>query len=87
MVTTMISYTLVNLFMENTLKIHGMLLEIISDQDPKSLNEFWTMLLKMCEIKIKLSTPLHPKTNGQIERTNRTIITIFVSLRLWEVSK
>jgi hypothetical protein len=61
------------LFMRNVFKFHGMPSEIISDRDCKFVSEFWTILFKMCGTKIKLSTAYHPETDGQTERTNRTL--------------
>jgi hypothetical protein len=61
------------LFMRNIFKFHGMPSEIINDRDCKFVSEFWTTLFKMCGTKIKLSTAYHPETDGQTERTNRTL--------------
>lgn len=72
-VTTVTASGVADIFMKNIFKIHGMPSEIISDRDPKFLSEFWITLFKMCGTKIKLSTAYHPETDGQTERTNRTI--------------
>lgn len=43
----------------------------------KKLSECWNTLFKVCGIKIKLNAAYHPKTYGQIERTNKTSRTCF----------
>jgi hypothetical protein len=72
-VSTVTASGVAELFMRNVFKFHGMPSEIISDRDRKFVSEFWTTLFKMCGTKIKLSTAYHPETDGQTERTNRTL--------------
>ena len=49
---------------------------IISDQDNKFLNTFFSNLWSMLNIKLIKSTTFHPQTDGQIEVVNRIIIHI-----------
>ena len=63
----------VEFFMRNIFKFHGMPSEIISDRDCKFVSEFWTTLFKICGTEIKLSTAYHPKIDGQTKQTNRTL--------------
>jgi hypothetical protein len=67
MVSTISTSRIVELFMKNVFKFHGMPSEIISDRDRKFVCEFWTTLFKMFGTKIKLSTAYHPETDGQAE--------------------
>lgn len=72
-VTTVTAYGVAELFMREIFKHHGIPREIISDRDRKFVSEFWTTLFKLCGTKIKLSTAYHPESDGQTERTNRTL--------------
>ena len=71
--TTVTAYGVAELFMREIFKHHGIPREIISDRGRKFVSEFWTTLFKLCGTKIKLSTAYHPETDGQTERTNRTL--------------
>jgi len=52
---------------------HGIPKSIISDRDPLFTSNFWATLLAMIGTKRRLSTAYHPQTDGQTERTNRTM--------------
>jgi len=49
---------------------------IVSDQGPHFCNRSIGVLLQKYEVMLKLSTPYHPKTNGQAEISNREIKSI-----------
>jgi hypothetical protein len=72
-VTTVTASGVADLFMKQVFRHCGIPSEIISDRDPNFVSEFWTTLFKLCGTKIKLSTAYHPETDGQTERTNRTL--------------
>ncbi len=72
-ITTVTAYGVAELFMREIFKHHGIPREIISDRDRKFVSEFWTILFKLCGTKIKLSSAYHPESDGQTERTNRTL--------------
>jgi len=61
------------LFFEHVIKHHGLPLEIISDRDPKFAGVFWQTLTARFGTRSRLSTAFHPQTDGQTERTNRTL--------------
>ena len=73
MVTTIIAFGIVELFMREILRYDGIPREIINDKDCKFTSDFWTTFFKLCETKIKLSTSYHLETHGQIEQTNRIL--------------
>ena len=55
------------------LRHHRILESIMTDQSQLFISKFWSLLYYFLRIKKKLSTALHPQTNGQTERQNRMI--------------
>jgi hypothetical protein len=47
--------------------------EIICDRDKKFAIEFWKFLFKLCGTKISMSLAYHLVTDGQIEKTNKSL--------------
>ncbi|KAI3632133.1 hypothetical protein MIR68_009969 [Amoeboaphelidium protococcarum] len=62
-----------DLFVLHIFKYHGLPKKIISDRDPKFTAEFWKCLMSNLGTKLALSTAHHPQTDGQSERSIRTI--------------
>ena len=52
---------------------HGLPDSIVSDRDPRFNSEVWRDLCAMMGIDLRMSTAFHPRTDGQVERTNRVI--------------
>src|ERR1044072_1219123 len=52
---------------------HGCLKKILSDKGTHFNNQLVEKLVKKFQIKHKFSTPYHPKTNGLVERFNKTL--------------
>lgn len=46
---------------------------IVSDRDVRFTGEFWGQFWEKMGTKLDMSTAYHPQSNGQTERTNRTI--------------
>ena len=61
------------LYFSNIFRLHGLSRCIISDRDPRFTSTFWKELMKHLRTKLNMSTAYHPQTDGQTERTHRTI--------------
>lgn len=58
---------------DRIIRHHGMPKTIISDRDKLFTSNYWATLVSAIGIQRKLSTAYHPETDGQTERTNRTL--------------
>ncbi len=70
------TFTAINfatLFLHQIFRLHGLPITIVSDRDPRFTSSFWTAFTKMVNITRSLSTAYRPQTDGQTERTNRTL--------------
>jgi hypothetical protein len=56
-------------YITEIVRLHGALVSIISDRDPKFTSRFWGALQKDFGTRLHLSTSHHPQTDGQSERT------------------
>ena len=72
-ITIVTAYRNVELFIRENFKHHENLREFMNDRCRKFVSDLWTIQFKLCGIKIKSSTVYHPKTDGQTERTNKTL--------------
>ena len=61
------------LFERSVFKLHGLPRTIISDRGPQFVSEFWKELHRAQGTEVRLSTAYHPQSDGQSERTNRTM--------------
>ena len=52
---------------------------IVSDQDYKSVSNFWRKMYSVLGITLDLSTDFHPQMDGQSERTMQTLEDLFRS--------
>jgi hypothetical protein len=61
------------LFINHVFANHGLPRTLISDRGTVWNNKFWLHVSKMLRVKHLMSTAYHPQTDGQTERTNRTL--------------
>lgn len=62
-----------SLLMQHVFARHGVPREIVSDRDPRFTSTAWRDATKALGIDLAMSTAFHPQTDGQTERTNRTV--------------
>ncbi|GJS33664.1 putative nucleotidyltransferase, ribonuclease H [Tanacetum coccineum] len=60
-------------YLKEVVSRHGVPVSIISDQDSKFTSQFWKSLNKVLCTQLDMSTPYHPQTDGQSERTIQTL--------------
>ena len=61
------------LFLDCVYRLHGMPLRLVSDRDPRITSDFFSSLFRRLGTTFNTSTAYHPTTDGQTERTNRTL--------------
>ena len=54
-------------------RVHGVPLSIVLDQDPKFTSGFWNSLQSTLGTEIRFSTAYHPQIDGQSERALQTL--------------
>ncbi|KAM1165289.1 hypothetical protein ACFX2G_025166 [Malus domestica] len=64
---------LAELFISKIVKYHGVLVSIISDQDPRFTSKFWVAFQEALGSRLLYSTTYRPQTDGQSERTIQTM--------------
>ena len=62
-------------FVKDIFSQHGLPMEIISDRDTKFTSKFWEQVTEALGVRRCLSTSfhVHPRSDGQTERTNRVV--------------
>lgn len=61
------------IFPHEFVRLHGLPLTIVLDRDVKFVSYFYKTLWAKIGTKLKLSSALHPQTDGQIEVVNRNL--------------
>ena len=60
-------------YVDEIVRLHGVPLSIVSDRDPRFTSRFWGSLQQALGTKLHFSTAFHPQTDGQSERTIKTL--------------
>ncbi|KAA0045487.1 hypothetical protein IC582_016192 [Cucumis melo] len=61
------------LYMIEVVRLHGVLVSIISDRDARFTSKFWKGLQLALGTRLDFSTTFHPQTDGQTERLNQIL--------------
>ena len=69
--------TLTELYINEIVKLHGVSMSIVSDQDPRFTSRFWPKLQKALDTTLHFSPVFHHQTNGQFGRTIQTLEDMF----------
>nr|GEW61275.1 putative reverse transcriptase domain-containing protein [Tanacetum cinerariifolium] len=64
---------LAKIYLKEVVTMHGILVSIISDCDPRFTSNFWSSLQNALGTRLDMSTAYHPETDGQSERTIQTL--------------
>ena len=59
---------LVDLYVNEIVRLHGIPLLIVSDRDPRFTSRFWKELQSAFGTRLNFSIAFHPQTNGQSEK-------------------
>ena len=54
-------------------KLHGVPMCIVSERDQRFTSDFWKSFQEALGSKLRLSLAFHPQTNGQTERTIKSL--------------
>ena len=60
-------------YVDEIVRLHGVPLSIVSDRDLRFTSRFWGSLQQALGTKLHFSTAFHPQTDGQSERTIKTL--------------
>ena len=65
--------SLSRLYVQEIVRLHGIPKSIVSDRDPRFTSRLWKKVQSDLGTQLKFSSAFHPQTDGQSERTIRTI--------------
>jgi transposase InsO family protein len=65
--------TIVEIYMREIVKLHGVPKTIVSDRDSSFTSNFWKGIFKGFGTNLNFSTTYQPQTDGQTKRVNRVI--------------
>ena len=64
---------LAELYMSEIVRLHGILLSIVFNHNPRFASRFWKELQSAFGTRLNFSTAFHPQTDGQSERVIRVL--------------
>ena len=62
-----------NLYIAEIIRLHGTLVLIVLNQDPRFVSKFWKSLQRALGTELNFSTTFHPQTDRQSKRTIQTL--------------
>jgi hypothetical protein len=71
--TTHKAMDVVDIFMREVARLHGIPKTIVSNRDLKFTSNFWKGLFKGFRMNLNFSIAYHPDSDGKTERVNRVI--------------
>lgn len=74
--TTVTAKEFALLFFDNVVRLHGVPKAVITDRDSRFTSLFWKELMKLMNIEQRMGSSFHPESDGQTERSNRTLETM-----------
>ena len=60
-------------YIDKIVRLHGVPSSIVSDRDLRFTSHFWQAFQKALGTRVNMITAYHPQTDGQSERTIRTL--------------
>ncbi|MCO5613511.1 hypothetical protein L7F22_067788 [Adiantum nelumboides] len=73
------AHQMATLFISQIFKYHGLPTSIVSDRDSRMTSNFWKGLFENLGTRLNFSSVYHPKTDGQSEIANLTILDLLKS--------
>jgi hypothetical protein len=64
---------LVKIFLKEVWRFHGLPLNIVSDRDYRFTSAYCEALIKALDIRLKMSSPFYPQTDGDTEQVNQKL--------------
>ena len=71
--TAFSAHDMAKLYIHAVFRLHGIARDIVSDRDTLFTSEFWEDISARLGTHLSRSTAYHPQSDGQTERTNRTL--------------
>ena len=65
--------TIARIYFDTVWRQHGAPMKLVSDRDPRFQDAFWQELMRLMGVKVAMTTPYNPRSDGQAEHTNRVI--------------
>lgn len=65
--------TVVEIFVKEVVRLHGVLMSIVSDRDPLFRSLFWKELFKLQGTHLQMSMAYHPESDGQTKVLNKIL--------------